>query len=181
MNTPNMVVAMASDTKEAIGLFKAAMDYKGPFAIRFPRDYLPIMQADNSVLQIGTWKHVAKGHDNRVAIISYGPIIKQISGLLKESNIEVTIANAIFQKPIDTKVLSGLLSYETIIIHDAYATKHGFVNNVKSTLSDMNYQGRVIDAAIKDEFIKQATIKEQMQYCQVDEVSIVNLIKEHIQ
>jgi 1-deoxy-D-xylulose-5-phosphate synthase len=90
------------------------------------------------------------------------------------------LINAIYQKPLDSDVLSSLLSHETIIVHDAYATSLGFVNSVNRALNELGYKGKVINMAIKDEFVRQATIKEQMEYCQVDDQSVVKIIFELI-
>ncbi len=177
INTPNTIVSMASDIHEAAGLFKEAQNHDGLFAIRYPRDYVSKNSGAVPVdLPIGTWKSIKHSDSSRVLLISYGPIIKSVISQIETLKLNVDVINAIYQKPIDMKTLESSLKYEHIIIHDAYATYSGFVNNVKSTLIDLGYKGHIAGVAIKDEFIKQATINEQMEYCGVDSKSIYDLI-----
>ena len=72
------------------------------------------------------------------------------------------------------------MTYEAIIVHDAYATAAGFVNSVNALLNTLGYKGKVINIAIKDEFVRQATINEQMEYCRVDPQSLLEIISIYI-
>ncbi|HOJ45419.1 MAG TPA: 1-deoxy-D-xylulose-5-phosphate synthase [Bacilli bacterium] len=179
INTPGMVVAMASDIREAAGLFKSSYENNVPFSIRYPRDYvLKTIDVEPIDLPIGKWIIKYESTTKKLALISYGPVLKSIEQSIGRKDI--TLINAIYQKPLDNNVLSSLLGHETIIVHDAYATSLGFVNSVNRALNELGYKGKVINMAIKDEFVRQATIKEQMEYCQVDDQSVVKIIFELI-
>lgn len=179
MNTPDTIVAMASDIHEAAGLFKEASLAKQPFAIRYPRDY--VLKEDEpplTNLPIGRWLLHKTSTLKNIALISYGPILPSIVRGLKD--IDLTIINAVYQKPYDSEILKSLLEYKMIVIHDAYATKSGFVNTINTALFELGYKGSIHNMFIPDQFIKQGTIKEQMEYCQVDEKSVIDFIKSKI-
>ena len=89
---------------------------------------------------------------------------------------EITIINAIFQKPFDLDILNKLLNYKNIIVYDPYAIKDGFSYHLLAKLNELNYQGKVTICAIESSFIDKGTILEQEKRCQVDLESLNNLI-----
>jgi 1-deoxy-D-xylulose-5-phosphate synthase len=175
--TPNITLAMASDACEAKGLLDESLIHKGPFAIRYPRDYLPIVcEIETRKTPLGQWRVFNESKSNHVALISLGPILHKIMALLRQANIDITVFNAIYQKPLDYQVIDALLKYQNIVIHNAYATSFGFANYLSYELNKRGYQGNIIIRAIDDAFVKHATISEQMETNQVAERQIVDLI-----
>ena len=118
------------------------------------------------------WFDLVDEDNHDIAIVSYGPIIDRIAEEIKDVNIY----NAIYQKPIAPDLIKVLLKHQAIIIHDAYATSVGFANLMLNQLNEANYKGIIKILAIPDIFIKQATIKEQMEECGVDVISVKNLV-----
>jgi deoxyxylulose-5-phosphate synthase len=64
-----------------------------------------------------------------------------------------------------------------IIIYNPYAIEQGFVYHVEDYLLHQGYQGKIKKCAVRNEFIKCATIEEQEIEQGVDISSIINLIK----
>jgi len=167
---PNMTICMPSNAKEARGLVSYAFNKcDGPIAIRYPKGELSntegILKIDNPI-----WRRIRKG--TKMNIISYGPDLSRLDGLLQRNDIDANLYNAIFIKPFDVKILdqiidSGLplLIYETVIssgslgqsilsyISDKKACIKVFHMNLISTpdhgsVPDLLKQHKLDDAAI---------------------------------
>lgn len=179
---PNITISMASNAKIAATLFEESMKRKGPFFIRYPREYLP--KTDEHValdLPYGRWLLEKTSDSHQVAIISFGPILADLIKTVNQESLDITIINAVYQKPYDELMLDKLLDYRHIIIHQAYAVELGFASTIKSWLVDHQYQGTIEVHALPSEFIRQATIQEQMVLSKVDVKSIVLVIKNRLQ
>lgn len=173
MSLPNFVITMAKDKAEAQALFNLSKKINHPFAIRIPSG---TTLKDNSEINItfGKWIIEKESNINNLALISFGPKINSLLEMFKDN--EITIINAIFQKPFDLDILNKLLNYKNIIVYDPYAIKDGFSYHLLAKLNELNYQGKVTICAIESNFIDKGTILEQEKRCQVDLESLNNLI-----
>lgn len=173
MSLPNFVITMAKDKAEAQALFNLSKKINHPFAIRIPSG---TTLKDNSEINItfGKWIIEKESNINNLALISFGPKINSLLEMFKDN--EITIINAIFQKPFDLDILNKLLNYKNIIVYDPYAIKDGFSYHLLAKLNELNYQGTVKICAIESSFIDKGTILEQEKRCQVDLESLNNLI-----
>ena len=75
----------------------------------------------------------------------------------------MTLLNAIYQQPLDEEWMNKLLSYDKVIIYDAYATEVGFPQCVSAKLMEKGYKGKVIVKAVPNQFVKHATVNEQKE------------------
>ena len=171
---PNIAICMGKDNNEAKDLFAFSIKYPHPLAIRFPKSRFDY-KGDREIkeLHLGQWL-IEQEKDMDTCIISYGNVIFS----LLEKLPEYTIVNALFQKPIDEKILKSLMKYKRIFIYDIYGTAEGFASNVMEKIYKFGYDARnVTIVAVPDVFIKQGTISEQMKNLKLDVDYLVQLVK----
>ena len=171
---PNVTIAMASRSNEALSLMKESLCNHGVFAIRYPREYFHDKVDEVKKIPYGSWKVEFEGKET--AIISVGPITVKLKDALVAANKNVTLLNAIYLRPYDKTKLKDLLSYKKIVIYNAYATKEGFANTIEAELLSLGYKGEVIVKAVPTEFVKQATIEEQRQLYKLTVNDILELL-----
>lgn len=178
LNTPNMVVTVPSDMATSVALFQLGISYNsGPFAIRYPRGYyMEDDEEQNINLEFGKWRKETSG-DDCISIIACGDIVPRLKKLLAKENISVHLYNALFLKPFDTAMLEDAMKAKNIFLIDIMATKNGFVSEIVCYLSEHHYKGDVRTYAVKDEFIKQGTLKEQLKDNGLDDETLLNEIK----
>ena len=154
---PNVSIAMAKDIKEAKALMDLSINYDKPLAIRYPRGNTLIEDISNvEPIKVGEWKLENKGKD--IAIISYGPVVNELSEKYKDYDI----VNAIFQNPIDVELLKTLLDKQ-IVIYDLYGTKEGFASLVINQLSELGYQKEIKCLCIPNSFISHDSVTNQRE------------------
>ena len=160
---PNVTIAMASRSNEALSLMKESLCHHGVFAIRYPRESFQNKVEEVKKIPYGSWKVELESKSKDCAIVSVGPITLKLKATLEELNKDVALYNAIYVRPFDLEKAQELLSYKKVIIYNAYATKEGFANALEAYLLNNRYQGEVISKTVPTEFVKQATIDQQRE------------------
>jgi len=159
---PNVVITMPSARKEAEYLYDESFNNHGVFAIRYPRATC-LEEGDKEQLSFGKWLKLKEGKTRKVAVIGVGHLVRELTNLVNEKGIDCTIFNALFINPVDEDALQNLLSYDKIVIYDAYSTQGGLVSLVTLKLSQMKFKGLISAHCVPNVFVKQASITEQLE------------------
>ena len=176
ISIPNTIIAMASNEREAEFLMEESFKHESPFFIRFPKENVKEI-IDDREYEFAKWPLLKQVKNKKTAIVSVGPITRELESLIKDKNIDVTLYFALFVLPIDEEAVKELVKYDEIIIYDAYATENGFARYLESVLLDNSYKGKVILKAVPNTFVKQASIEEQRKEFGIDIDSIIKLVK----
>lgn len=172
MTIPNVTICMASNINNAEFLFNESFNNHGPYFIRYPKQNFLQSVTNKESFQYGKW--ILEKNGKSTAIIAVGPEVETLKIMLKDSN--VTLINALYQKPLDRDMLHNLIHYNHIIIYDAYSTSNGFANSVAKELLLLGYKGKTTIKSIPDTFVDQATIFEQKQQFGLLPEDIIKLI-----
>lgn len=172
---PNVTITMASRSNESLSLMKESMCNHGVFAIRYPREYFSTKVDEVKKIPYGSWKVELEGKGT--AIVSTGPITLKLKEKLKEENLDVTLFNAIYLRPMDENKIKELVKYNKVIIYNPYATREGFATALEDKLFGLGYKGEVIVKCVPTVFVKQATIEEQRQEFGITVEDIISLLK----
>ena len=160
INMPNTIMAMPSNTYQGSFLLKESFNHNLPFFIRYPKE--GSKEGEEMELSFGKWPLRFKGN-NKTAIVSVGPLTEDLLEMIKEKNVDVTLIQALFLKPMDEEMINVLLSYDKIIIYDAYATYNGFIQSLEVYLLEHHYKGEVIKLGVDNVFVSHASVEEQRE------------------
>jgi 1-deoxy-D-xylulose-5-phosphate synthase len=112
----------------------------GPVAIRYPRGEgvgVPLPSAP-SLIEIGTGEILREGE--RVAIVGYGTGVQkalEAADLLAEHDLDVTVADARFAKPLDAALLAQLAAeHDLLVTVEEGVLAGGFGSGVWECLSE---------------------------------------------
>ncbi|MCD8204919.1 MAG: 1-deoxy-D-xylulose-5-phosphate synthase [Coprobacillus sp.] len=172
---PNMVISFASSVEEAEFLFKDSITYKGPYAIRYPKEVVRDYHVVGKKYEFGKWIEVNAAPSD-TALITYGPIIYTLLHLFISEKKNVKVINALYQAPLDTNCLTYLLNMKKIIIYTPYATKEGFALHVVDALNQLGYKGEISYVCLPTSFIGQAKVEEQMEMAHVTPYDVLKLL-----
>ncbi len=173
---PNVTIAMASRSNEALSLMKESLCHHGVFAIRYPREYFSAEGEEVKKIPYGSWKLELESSSNKTAIVSVGPVTVDLKNKLLSLKKDVTLYNAIYVRPFNNSYVKDLLNYKEVIIYNPYATKEGFAQALEAQLLESGYQGKVIIKTVSTEFVKQGTIEEQRQEFGIRIDDIIDLL-----
>ena len=110
-----------------------------------------------------------------MCVISFGPVINELKASLKEKNI--TLINAVFQKPFDIEVLKKVCKFSHIFVYDPYGIEEGFCYHIQNALVKLNYKGNLHLRGLKNEFVSCGTIAQQLERYNLDLNTILSEIE----
>ena len=176
---PNLIISTPKDSIEAGNLLYTATLSKRPFAIRYSKDKLDYKKENYKIIPIGSWEQLSNGKD--AVLITYGSLIDKaikVKQNLSKNNIDISIVNARYQKPIDTKLFDKLLKeYKNIFIYEETTYINSLGSYLVNYANEKKYQGNINIFAIKDEYVKQGKKEEVLKLLGLDEKSITTKIK----
>lgn len=178
---PNLIISTPKDSIEAGNLLYTAMLSKRPFAIRYSKDKLTYQKENYKIIPIGSWEEILKGKD--AVLITYGSLINNAIKIKQNlsKQIDLTIINARYQKPIDEKMFKSILKeYKNIFIYEETTYINSLGSYLVNYANKEKYNGNIEVFAIKDEYIKQGKKAEVLKLLELDESSITKKIKNTI-
>ncbi len=141
---PNFVVMAPADEAELTNMVATAAAYnKGPIAFRYPRGEgtgIDIPQ-EPEILSIGKGRIIQNG--KKIALLSLGTRLEECKAaaaiLHDKLNIDITIADARFAKPLDCDLISSLAKTHDSIITIEEGSRGGFGASVLEFLSNKGF------------------------------------------
>ena len=156
---PNMLIMSPKDEHEMQDMFYTALQYdKGPVAIRYPRGECIGLEPREAFfkIEIGKSEIVRKGRD--LAILTIGdrvyPAITLAERLHRDHDLDPTVVNMRFVKPLDTARIHDLLKhYEALITIENNSIVGGFGSAVSEVIAEADTFIRFKRFGIPDRFV----------------------------
>jgi 1-deoxy-D-xylulose-5-phosphate synthase len=140
---PNITLAAPRDEAMLKHLLRTALTHGGPFGLRYPRGEgvgvaLPHAR-EVQAIPVGTGEVLREG--TRVALIGYGAGVGkalEAADLLAEHDLDVTVADARFAKPLDVELMRTLAAdHELLVTVEEGVLAGGFGSGVWEALNDV--------------------------------------------
>jgi 1-deoxy-D-xylulose-5-phosphate synthase len=157
---PNLVMMAPRDEAMLADMLHTAVRYDdGPVALRYPRgeaEGVPLPSRPQEI-EIGRGEVLREG--SRVALIGYGfgvPLALAASDLLEQHDVEPTVVDARFAKPLDGELLTQLATeHELLVTVEDGVLQGGFGSAVGELLLDRQLAGeaRLVRVGLPDRFI----------------------------
>jgi 1-deoxy-D-xylulose-5-phosphate synthase len=186
-SVPNLVVMAPKDEGELRDMLFTMLEHVGPAAMRYPRGNGVGADIARSpeVLEIGKAEILRDGGE--VAIVAYGSMVHpslEASASLAKENIDVTVVNARFVKPLDASLLLALAKTKRLIVtvEEAYLAG-GFGSAVLELLEENGLQDkvRVVRMGIPDRLVTHGDAKLLLAKYGLDADGIYTRVKESLE
>jgi len=179
---PNMHIMAPKNKWELSDMMKFAVSSNVPIAVRYPRgeayDGLKEMRAP---LMMGKSEVIFRSDSARIALFALGSMVKtaiEVKEILNKKNIEVTVINARFAKPVDTDMIDELArDYECIVTMEENVANGGLGDKVLEHLNETNADVKVLQIAIPDEYVEHGNVSLLHKEVGIDADSIVEKIE----
>jgi len=176
---PGLVVMAPSDLTELAAMLRAAVEWEGPSAIRFPRgvgDNPPLSLPDP--MPVGRAELLRPGpHVALIAIGSMvGPSLAAATDLAAQG-IEAAVVNARFAKPLDQELLCRLArECGRLVTLEENALAGGFGSAVAEMLHEHDISVPVLSLGIPDGFVSHGPRQELLAHLGMDAGSIAHRV-----
>ena len=179
---PGLILTAPKNGSEFLNLIYTAIKNRLLLSIRYPKDYTEFNENHNfEALKIGSWEYIQK-NDSKICILTFGRMLNNsvlASNILhKDFNINVTVVNCRFIKPIDQSLLKKLVSTHDIFITiEEGMIRGGFGSSILEYFSENNINNPLKIIGINDKFSKHGSNNKLFKDEGLDVDSIVDTIK----
>ena len=176
---PNLTIAVPKDLKEFEAMIKFSASFNAPLAIRYPREGKAIFAKQTEIVS-GKWEKLTESN-GEVAIIACGEravtLALSCEQILKGENIDVSVINARFIKPLDNIMLDSLKQKHIITVEDnmLIGGLGSLINNYFSGSDKI-----IRNFAYSDKFIPQGSVGELMADLGLSVENITSYLKNEI-
>ncbi|MEO8073381.1 MAG: transketolase C-terminal domain-containing protein, partial [Acidobacteriota bacterium] len=185
---PNITLMAPKDEAEMRDMLLTAVEENAPSAIRYPRGngYGVDISAAPKALEIGK-AEILRDAAGEVAILAYGSMVYpavEAADNLEKDNIEATVINARFVKPLDAELILALAQTKRIIltVEEAYLAG-GFGSAVMELLEENGLldKVKVVRLGVPDRIITHGDPKLLLAKYSLDADGIYNKVRETIE
>ena len=171
---PNFIIMCPSDELELEMMMRLAVDIdNAPSAIRFPRGVATGVKIPSKLpnIQIGKGKIIQAGE--KIAILSLGTrlqaVIEAASIFKEKHNIDITIVDSRFAKPLDDKLILDLVDKHEFLITVEEGAIGGFASHVNDLLNRRKLSNKI---QIKNLFYPDIFVDQDTQDAMHDAVGL---------
>lgn len=176
---PNIVIMTPSDENECRQMLSTGFQYNGVAAVRYPRGggKGAVINPELSTIEIGKGQIVRTGKN--IAILAFGSMLA--ATLEAAEQLDATVANMRFVKPIDAELLENLANeYAFIITVEENCVMGGAGSAVLEALQSMQqnikHPIKTLCLGLPDQFIEHGDHATMLAECGLDAKGIVSAI-----
>ena len=149
---PNLVVMTPSDEDECRKMLTTAYRLNGPSAVRYPRGGGAGVAIDKRLLDLPVGKGEIRRRGKQVALLAFGSMLTPALAAAEE--LDATVANMRFVKPIDRDLILGLAAEHSLLISvEENALIGGAGAEVARVLEEIASPTRLLRLGIPDRFV----------------------------
>ena len=177
---PNMSVAAPKNLWELRAMLDFAMDYKAPFAIRYPRG-TAYRGLKEFMQPIAYGKGEMIYEEENIALLAVGSMVstgEHVRAKLKEEGVSCTLANARFVKPFDKELVDRLAkNHRLIVTMEENVLQGGFGLPVTAYIHEHYPQVKVMNIALPDAYVEHGHVSVLRKGLGIDSDSIIQRLK----
>ncbi|MGQ4276953.1 1-deoxy-D-xylulose-5-phosphate synthase [Pseudidiomarina sp. E22-M8] len=181
---PNLVVMAPSDENECRNMLYTGHRLMQPAAVRYPRGNGTGCGIDDSLQELTIGKgrlirQATKASDKKVAVLSFGTVLSDV--LPCAENIDATIADMRFVKPIDEQLVRELAdSHDLLVTVEDNVVAGGAGSAVGEFLQAAGLTTAILQLGLPDQFIKHGGQEEIRVELGLDAESLEQRIRQRI-
>jgi len=156
---PNMTIMAPKDENELQRMLKTALGHKGPIALRYPRGSGEGVEIEKNIrpLEIGKAEVIFDGDD--VVLLAIGSGVReaiQARTLLKKDNIQATVVNCRYVKPLDEELILSLAEQiPKLVTIEENVLQGGFGSAVLESIhNNGRFSCRIKRIGVQDTFVE---------------------------
>ncbi|MFW2372898.1 MAG: 1-deoxy-D-xylulose-5-phosphate synthase, partial [Gammaproteobacteria bacterium] len=174
---PNILIMAASDENECRQMLYTGYQHNGPAAVRYPRGQGPGTPPETkmSVLEIG--KAEIRHEGQKVALLAFGSMLTP--ALEAGKQLDATVVNMRFIKPLDTDLLEQLASsHDLLVTIEENALMGGAGSAINEFLIAQQVNCKIINLGLPDHFVSHGSPQQLLAECGLDSQGIIDAIEQ---
>ncbi|TDB38950.1 MAG: 1-deoxy-D-xylulose-5-phosphate synthase [Actinobacteria bacterium] len=160
---PGLSIMAPSNEAEMVHMLHTALRMNGPVAIRYPRGAGEGVALPTEPLVLETGRADVRREGSGVAILGIGSMVgvaERVADLLGEDEINPSVVNMRWVKPIDLETVAWAASHGLIVTVEENTGIGGLGAAVLEALSDLGLSVPVLRLAVPDCFVTHGAMKQ---------------------
>ena len=187
---PHLVIAAPADEWELLQSLKLAAQSKVPFAIRYPKDAVPVDPYGSDIPYAVGKSAVLRHGESDIVLMALGwPVGEALKAAetLEKEGLSVTVVNARFAKPLDEALLQWFRRGKTVITLEDHCISGGFGSAVLEMATEkareenndlfLDSIGRTVVLGAGDVYLPAAKRSKQLFWMKITADQIVETVK----
>jgi len=173
---PNLLLMTPSDEDECRKMLTTAFFHDGPAAVRYPRGGGTGVAIDAQLVGLPVGKGEIRRHGQAVALLAFGSMLAP--ALAAAAEIDATVANMRFVKPIDRELIVSLAAEHSLLVSvEENAVIGGAGTEVARVLEEAGSATRLLRLGIPDRFIEHGDQALLLADIGLDSAGIVRAVR----
>lgn len=176
---PGMVVAAPRSGQELRNLIRTGLASGLPFAVRYPRDKAPDVldwSRPAEPLPVGSWEVLRDGR--KVLVLAVGSMVETARQAIVHDELNVTLVNCRFVKPLDLPLLAELLpKHDAVLTIEEGTGLGGFGSQVARYMIEDGHRHLFAALHLPDDFVEHGGRGKLLELCGLDEAGVARAIR----
>lgn len=177
---PNMVVMTPSDEGECRRMLTTAYRCGAPSAVRYPRGVGPGVAPGQELIDLPLGKGEIRRRGRDVALLAFGSMLTPALEAAQE--IDATVANMRFVKPIDRELIAELAREHSLLVSvEENALIGGAGAEVARVLEELGNDGnrsaRLVRIGLPDHFVDHGDQAQLLAEAGLDQAGIIRVVR----
>ena len=177
---PEIVLLAPADEPELEQALRFGLKLDRPWAVRYPRDMVPLPFGDAPPFYLGKCRVMHEGP--HATLLAYGAMVAtalEAARRLEEEDLYVSVVNARFAKPIDADMVTTAVTHGApVVTIEDHALIGGFGSAVLETANRLGLPtDAIIRLGLADRFYEHASRGAQLAQAGLDAVSIAATVR----
>ena len=175
---PNMLIMTPSDENECRQMLTTGYHHNGPAAVRYPRGCGNGTAIEPQLNSLPICKAQTRRTGKKTAILAFGTLLH--AALDAAEQIDATVVNMRFVKPLDTTLLDEIAaSHELIITIEENALMGGAGSAVNEYFQQQGIETNLRMMGLPDHFIEHGDHGQMLSACGLDASGIIDTINRY--
>jgi 1-deoxy-D-xylulose-5-phosphate synthase len=177
---PNIIYMTPKDSLEAMKMINTAFKNNDhPYLLRFPKGKIkketkPCLET----IEIGSWERVIENNSS-LTIITYDVKVNKVKELIETENLNVSLINARFIKPLDYRLLNDLAKEnQHLLIYETDMLNGGLGSLISSYYHQKQIDIKMTFMGIGDHYVPQGKVDQLLEFEKLDINHLYIKIKE---
>ncbi len=175
---PNMVVMTPADEDECRKMLTTAYRIDGPSAVRYPRGSGPGVATEKTLTDLPLGKGEIRRRGKGIALLAFGSMLTP--ALDAAAELDATVANMRFVKPIDRELIIDLAREHSLLISvEENALIGGAGSEVARVLDEIASPAQLVRMGLPDRFIDHGDQVLLLAEVGLDKDGIIRTVRAH--
>jgi len=177
---PNMVVMAPADENECRQMLYTGFTLAGPSAVRYPRGAGPGVEVQKPMKAIPVGRGEVRREGKRVALLAFGAMLAP--ALAAGAELNATVANMRFVKPIDRELLFRLATtHDLLVTVEENVVAGGAGAAVAEALSSDGLAVALLMLGLPDQFVEHGDPQVLLADCGLDGAGITRAVRQRLE